>query len=449
LKSPLPSILLAFATAVLATPASAAAVWQLRFDEVETLAGIGGEASAPDPQAPSRRDLTVLLDASRMLLREGASETLYDFEARRVATSNLESGDVHAASLYADVGFREYELGNRAFLGQMLDQAGVQDHPLDLASVETELSMEGDPPANPEIVAADSGGTVVWTLNGNESVRCRLSSVALPESLQRARTRWLVYGTRIHPKILEDLLRELRVPELLVYSYSSMGTVHEVRLELRSAEPFAGEFPAPPDLASIAPTSDDPIGVLTHEILTSRTPELPTLEEVHLRASAKLDDRKFLDALLAILDQVLSNGETDAELMREITQRGQDDPSLRSFLTAITLVNQDPEKALPTLEGIATENLDNRHVLAIFEANALTGLERPDEAIARFVVALDGNRYLAGVYKDLGDLYYDAYETNVAWDCWDAARKIAPSLEMLDSVRDLEEHLETAYPRFF
>jgi len=131
-----------------------------------------------------------------------------------------------------------------------------------------------------------------------------------------------------------------------------------------------------------------------------------------------------------------------------------DDPTVTSRDVFGWSVALDGDRALIGAPGDGTQGADvgQAHLFDTTNGALLRTLDDPTPSLQDrfgYSVALDGNRYLAGVYKDLGDLYYDAYETNVAWDCWDAARKIAPSLEMLDSVRDLEEHLETAYPRFF
>ena len=72
-----------------------------------------------------------------------------------------------------------------------------------------------------------------------------------------------------------------------------------------------------------------------------------------------------------------------------------------------------------------------------------------DQAVDLFVGALEVNPYIAGVYKDLGDIHYRQYDMYTAWQCWDAARDLAPSHFMLGDIQKLEQHLETEYPEFF
>lgn len=65
------------------------------------------------------------------------------------------------------------------------------------------------------------------------------------------------------------------------------------------------------------------------------------------------------------------------------------------------------------------------------------------------MAALTANPYIVGAWKDLGDLYFNEYNTRDAWRCWDLARELLPTHGLLKTVGEFEQNLLNTYPEFF
>jgi len=87
--------------------------------------------------------------------------------------------------------------------------------------------------------------------------------------------------------------------------------------------------------------------------------------------------------------------------------------------------------------------------LSIFEANHWTGFGETEKARGLFLEVLAENPMIAGVWKDLGDLYYSGYDTGPAWRCWDLGRRISPGHPLFQEVGELESQMLADHPEYF
>jgi hypothetical protein len=88
-------------------------------------------------------------------------------------------------------------------------------------------------------------------------------------------------------------------------------------------------------------------------------------------------------------------------------------------------------------------------MLDVFEGNILFNLRGGQAGADHLLAALKVNPYLLGAWKDLGGYYYRSYETDMAWACWDAARRVNAQHSMLLQITELENRLRQAFPEFF
>ena len=85
----------------------------------------------------------------------------------------------------------------------------------------------------------------------------------------------------------------------------------------------------------------------------------------------------------------------------------------------------------------------------IFIANQMTVLGQSSGAQKLMIAALKINPYIAGAYKDLGDMFFSEFDMASAWVCWDFGQKLAPDHFMLKPILDYEAELLKNLPDFF
>lgn len=88
-------------------------------------------------------------------------------------------------------------------------------------------------------------------------------------------------------------------------------------------------------------------------------------------------------------------------------------------------------------------------MLHIFQGGVKATQGQPREAIQLYLQALQGDPYVSGAWKDLGELYYETYDGERAWQCWDVARRLRPQHEMLKPVDELEAEILKHSPGYF
>ncbi len=86
-----------------------------------------------------------------------------------------------------------------------------------------------------------------------------------------------------------------------------------------------------------------------------------------------------------------------------------------------------------------------------FLANDLGEAGHDTDALPLFANAIRGNPYLAGYYKDMGDVFRRAYSPDLAWLCYDLGRMLPGSADtpVISHVTEQETELAKTYPEFF
>jgi tetratricopeptide (TPR) repeat protein len=158
-----------------------------------------------------------------------------------------------------------------------------------------------------------------------------------------------------------------------------------------------------------------------------------------------------LDAMLALMEVGLSSGDKLVEEVKKLNDGADKDPQFQLFIKAVSL-STDPhssQEAEKLFDQIDRTKLKKAYELDIYKANCVLADGKPAEAGQLFLKALKANPYISGAWADLGDTYYSSFRMDLAWQCWDEARRLSPGNPIAAKVNELEDHLRTTYPDFF
>ena len=410
-------------------------------------------------------------------LVEGERETLYDFRLRRRLSLDRAAKLFANFSLYGDVAFRRFELGKRETLAEMFGEASLGE-PLPLALqpfwLESDLGLRSDvkqPPAvRKETIA---GGAVRFRVDGEEVALFAPAAQAVPAELRRSFARFLRLRLPIHPDILAAIELDGRLPQRLILVSAAGGERRPLGLVLRRAGQLQGDYPLP------APFVPRPLaGQAVDEEALSLRGLLPVMLDAVAGRRGNgprplADYRRAVDqalgqgqgfaATLLLAEAALQYGTAagdcatgpgwrapchDAE---ELGRKFAADPRAALFYQAQTAEPKDPAAAVAMWEGLKRDDVANGYVIDAFLADRLSAAGHRQDAMGAFSRALDGDAYLAGVYKELGDHFLRVSRTDLAWICYDLGRALPGRAadDPLAAVDRLEEELASAYPDFF
>jgi tetratricopeptide (TPR) repeat protein len=399
---------------------------------------------------PVESPLTVVLGNNYFSRDNGDSRTIYDFEKKRIVTVDEKKKEYTDASLFSDIGFRVSELKNRQFLGGIMAKAGLKENPMALSFSEHIFSME-IPKTNTTLEETRQQGNISFSADGKVLMEVsEKGSIVTGDELGRY-IRFLRYTYGGHPAIIRKLIQNGKIPEKMVTNLYNVST-DTITLTLESIRS------APDAPCSLAGYTEKPVSFFDKKLAGTmfRMKNEPVAifrersEAILNNASTAYEKRLFLPCMLSYLEYNLQTGGQLPDSFRSRQAILQSDPAVTEFLTIWNPQNkEDAEKSLPRLEKLREKAGDKDHILMIFEANIRTSLGRSGEDAALFLRVLDRNPYICGVYKDLGAIYYNQYETQKAWQLWDLGRRLVPDFINFKPIIEFEQHLVQKYPEFF
>jgi hypothetical protein len=161
-------------------------------------------------------------------------------------------------------------------------------------------------------------------------------------------------------------------------------------------------------------------------------------------------DGHALDAMLGWTELTLMTGRPGDAFTPEQLSLLQGDPSVQLVTTSLRANTRDDlREAADTLLQLRSKTSNKAYVLMLFEANDRARIGDTKSARQLFLDALQENPFLAGAYKDLGDLLLMGYDMPRAWRCWDAGRRIAPQFSNFAAVNRFEKTLVAEQPQYF
>ena len=420
--------------------------------------------------------LVVTIAVDYVDLVESGRETLYDFRLRRRLMLDRAARTFANLSLYGDVAFRRFEAGKRKLLAEMYGAAGTAEAPpLSIKPfwIESDLGMAGGakaPPAIKEEKLAD--GAVRFRADGEEVALFAPASEAVPAELRKSFARFLRLRLPIHPEILAAVALDGRLPQRLVFVGVSAGERYAAGLVLRKSARAEGDYPLPAafEPRPLAGRVEDEealslrglLPVMLEAVAGRRGKGPRSLADYRRAADAALQRRQDFAAALLLAAAALHYGSSAGDCAidaggapchgaDELGRRFARDPRAAQLYKAQTAEPEDPAAAAKLWEELKHDDVPDGYVVDAFLADRLSASGHRRDAMGAFAKALDGNPYLAGVYKELGDHFLRASRTDLAWICYDLGRALpgAAADGPLASVDALEEKLAAAHPEFF
>lgn len=445
----------------------------------------GGKTGSGDaPSVPGRTyGLQVRLRRDWIGYREATgTEVVLDFARRRHLTLDEGARTYVDESLYSDVCLRHFELPNREHIRSVLvagraataDTAEFEpllaEHQLAvLDKTRGRTIAEPKAPRNDKLrgflksvfgakpsdisVESEQGHSVYATAAGRRLFSYSDEGTETAPDMSRRFVQFLRYRYMGHPLILERLASVCRIPRELQYQarapFGQPQNEVTLRLEAVTVVPD-GELALDGYRRVVDSRQTLPSGFLERVLLGA----VPDAQEVKARRMAEAkqsaEGGRILECVLTLLELTLETGVSLPELGNVL--RHEPDPHVRQLREALGRQPGSQEEAravLATLLELRKAAGQRAHVVMTFEAALHRGLGEAPRARELLHQALEANPFLAGAYKDLGDLYVRDFKMQEAWGCWEAARRIAPDLGMLKDVRALEDMLAAEHPEYF
>lgn len=393
--------------------------------------------------------LTVTLGHQYLAVEARGTRTIYDFSRLRILRLNLATKRYTDDSLYTDIGFRAVEFQNRIVLGSALQTAKVATNPMPPALLEQLFSLtNAQGQTTIDQTQADGESTFLWQQQKLASISERTRE--LPAGYQSEYWRFLRYYAGGHPKIYAALASVQGVPEKITFVLTNMQTeTRQITLNAIHTEPDAAY-----SLDGFAPLSPNQAPYGTLKLLGP-----DAAAQLSKRAAAVVRDRDTALAQGQVFNAVLANmallfitgdstGTTD--WLEQNRDRVQSDQSAQALVAS--LGPKDSNSAPAAVQALAMlrkQPVAYGYVLGIFQGNTLLGVRDDKAGAEHLLAALAVNPYLLGAWKDLGGSYYQAFQAEKAWACWDAARRVNPQHPMLLQITQLEDQLRTGFPEFF
>ncbi|NMO14513.1 hypothetical protein HPC49_36330 [Pyxidicoccus fallax] len=436
----------------------------------------GGNAGPSATRQPAVTRVQLRRDWIRYRDASGA-DVILDFARRRRIEINGDARTYVDESLFPDVDFRHSELPNRDHIQSVLEAGGadvsdfgpvLSEHHLSVLDRERKRTIDAPKsgglggllrsvikPARGDISVESAQGHTVFSAAGRRLLSYSDGGTKTSPELARRFGQFLRYRFCGHPLIIDRLVSEGRIPTEIDYEschpqgmphsnatvrIKAVDTVRDDSLPLdghrRVMDPglFPEEITACLERVML-------VGVPMHDrVMAQRMAEAKESAEAGRR----------LEMVLTLFELTLETGASVPGFGEAVRSDG--DVHVRRLVDALTRPPNSEAEArarVSTFENLRPYGGRKAHVLGTFEAPVQRSLGEHDVAQALLLAAIESNPFLAGAYKDLGDIYLGGYETRKAWLCWEAARRIAPEHSLVEGIVAREQLLAAAHPEYF
>ncbi|QBG47294.1 tetratricopeptide repeat protein [Verrucomicrobia bacterium S94] len=432
-----------FAALILGCSLSLQAGTQLSF-ETETKTRIDYEGHKTN--IVHAGSLSVYLGADVIDMAAKNDIRIYDYKTRKIHTSS--GNGFQQSSLYSDIGFRSAEFRNRLKIGDMLAAAGMQENPMDRVLMEHLFSMRSGKAA--ELKRQNRKTEIQISHNAKPLLSYSTNGISAQNQLKAPFFVFLRIRFGIHPDIIDELTTLDYIPEQLIINQYNTGQQEEISLKLTEVSTDARRPER--DLQKNRISNPASVYVPAQKAMQmSRSDYDAACTSLLTRASEHAGEGEMLDAACLFLSAGLATGIQDMPAaFFDWKESIIADPDVTAMFSALSpRSEEEAEKALETLDRLYNKTADGKFTLLIFKANILESLGKPEEATECFIKALGQEPAIVGAWKDLGNIYYNMFNTQEAWTCWDTARALNPQHPFLKEIRELERSLEKQNPGFF
>jgi tetratricopeptide (TPR) repeat protein len=374
-----------------------------------------------------------------------------DFEKRRRFSVDKKTGTYIDYSLYDTVGFRALELNNRNALDHVLAKAKIDQVSRVAGREDNEHNLAVQARPLVTISVDRDGDDTVFSAAGKPLFRNSLKGTPVSVEESTAFAQYLRYVFGGHPFILDDVAKGKLIPSSATFTFRNLA-VNTVTIGVTEVQRIEA---APYDVQSYRPWMPEPSADALDALL-SRASIIPlsALEaekrKVQLGRTVALQEERFLDALLETMEFQLMTGTSPPAFSPEQATKIQSDASVQKLVKALAPGTKEQlQEAVKTFQALRRQTQTKQHMLKTFEAIDRAKLGELVVAKSLFAEALQSQPFLAGAYKDLGDVLVMGYDTFRAWRCWDIGRRIAPNFPTFSSVTEFEKKLVAEYPEYF
>lgn len=390
---------------------------------------------------------------------------IFDFKEKKIWTLDSLKKTYSKQSLYADISFRVAELKNRILLASLI-RKGLQSK-LNSTIMDPFFSEEMLALSLPgrgsgyKLEKQRVGATEIYKHASMQVSAFSPGSTALSGDRLRQFSRFLIYGTNLHPEIRADIEKSGKLPQKLMFYVDNQPlSAKKTELTLKKISPgdYCIQIPSTYCQAAELRNPLTPVYKRIEEMGGKPPAELRQLTVDYFKKAA--EEKRYLDAMLSVLEFGLQTGEKLGDELSAIRAEISKDQDCRHLLAGLSIPESENEArtALASLDRIDRKKVDRSYLIDIFRANLLVYMadhgiidsknSPENDPVKTFISVLLKNPFITGVYHDLGKYLESSYMQNYAWDCYDLARKFYPEDPVLSEIADREKELESNFPQF-
>ncbi len=429
-------------------------------------AEVVSQNAEPKWLAPEKSTMTIRLGPEALAINSKDYNRIYDFKNKKIYDINNAAKSYYVHSLYADLAFRRAELNNRLFLYDMMHKAfkgKKQSNFFDKFFSEEMFAMKlPDKGSDYEVTKVKEGKAEIYKYNNLTVSSFIPGNAPLVGDKRRQFSLFLMYVSRLHPDIREDIEKAGKIPDKLMWYLDNQPVSKErVSLLLKNVSP--GDYKAaPPEGFKEEHDSRSPLFPLYARIQELGGKPSPDLKQQTLDYyNAAVEKKNYFDALLSITEYGLQTGDNLGEQMSAIRDQIRADSNCQKFMAGLSPpeVEKQSTAALAALDSIDRKSSAKSYLIDIFRANliiammdnGMADIKTTHEAdpVKAFLKVLMANPFIGGVYHDLGKFFDASYRQPYAWESYDLARRFYPNHPFMEEIKEKEQEISNALPQFF
>lgn len=380
---------------------------------------------------------------------KGEEETIYDFDKKVIYSINRAKRIYSEMSLFANVGFRDYELQNRKFLGGVLEHTGVEENPISLIFSEHELSVQAKE-SKSEVMRQERNGRIAFLGGGKLLLEVGGPVIEIPEKYRKEFVRFFRHRYGGHPSFIDHITTSTGIYTDITIWQKNIGE-KKIHLHFDSVEETQPEDYSLDGLKLFTEADRRLLSLVESVEVGSETNRKKNEVAILQNAKRLIEKQDLIGAMLAYLEYTLVSGSQKLPWTEEDRKLLLNSNDVQEMLAATQNPTNREEAAskITAIESIRKKQRAGGHILKIFESNTRASIG--DHLVARGLMmdALETNPYITGAWKDLGGFYFQDYEPYEAWICWDTGRRINPGHPLLNDINNFEKQLQTEHPGLF
>jgi hypothetical protein len=407
----------------------------------------------PLPAPPdSQASLEVTLADTFISIKSDTETKILDFRSKRkIGVDNISKTYVDY-SLFAELGFRYLELGNRLGLQAAEIAMKLPMHGHDKLSNEHNLSILRD--FTTKMDETVRSGQVIFSSGNRELARLENKGFKVTPLDSENFAKFLRYEFGGHPSILKKISAGTLIPGKLIFTFTEVGWTSIREISITSlAFVDSNSY----DLSALsprkaAPSSDELDAILDHVVGLPPSALDNAKENNRLALEKALRDDQIFEAWLVMLERWLMAGRppSPSEVTPNQLKKLRANPSVLKLQRVVSPKTKEGfTESINELIALRSETQTMVHVLKVYEANNRLRLGQIESARKLFLEVLRERSLLASAYKDLSDLLFAQYDTPRAWRCLDIGRRLAPTFENFSEINKFEKILVDNYPEYF